>query len=69
MGQGLYVGLEERWQSRRTLSSPPPTRTQKSHLTAEQPSVKKNKAYQKRYSTSKTKKKPQQDGRRGAHVI
>ena len=48
------------------LSSPPLTKTPKSELTAEQPLTKKTGTYQKKKILhSKTKKKPQEHGRRG----
>ena len=55
-----WFGEETRWQSRRTLSSPPLTSTPKSQLTAEQPLIKKTGTYpKKRHYTSKDiKKKP-----------
>ena len=60
------TGEWPRWQSRKTLSSPPLTSTPKSQLSAEQPLMKKTGTYQKRSSTTKDiKKEPQQDKQEG----
>lgn len=65
---------ETRWWSRRALSYPLLMSTPKSEPKAEQPSIKKaestKKKKKKRHSTCKdTKKKPQQNGRRGTSAI
>ena len=54
------------------MGSPPPSKTPESQLTAEQPSTKKIGNYQKKKKDilyPNTKKKPHQDGRRGAFTM
>ena len=57
---------QPRWQSRKTLGSPPLMGTPKSQPFTEQPSTKKTRSYQKRPSTTKDiKRNHNKMGRRG----